>query len=354
MLASRRRILTCIALVAMIVTIGYFVCRRALDVGFDYYATWTGEFRFERYREGGEYASTCPDITTDGRHIAFSSPQSGHGDIYLYDVKANSTSRITDSPEFEGDPHFVGSAAKLAFIRERRGRSHLWTVDVNTGVEVQLTKGEIVDGIRDVSGDGRCIIVRRSSITVAMGRESKDELIMLDNVDQPIVLGAHAAFSGDGTVVFYTELGSRRLCRRGIISGHVIALGGGKCGAACNSGRYVVKYDDSHANVRSDSLLTLYDCDTSETSELGMGHLPMFDANGRGVIFIRGDDQVWRYDIDAKVSVEKCRIEGLIAWRRAEHGKSAIVLLASPDSRVGQIGRLSFGDFVVSKLLVIE
>lgn len=351
---TSRRVMKCSALVAIIVTICYFAYRYTSQLCWDYYANWTGEFRFERYVEGGAYASMCPDITTDGRYIAFSSPQSGHGDIYLYDVTDNSTRRVTTSPEFEGDPHFCGSVAKLAFIREERGRSHVWTVDVNTGAEAPLTKGEIIDGIRDVSDDGRCIIVRRSHITVAMGRESQDVLVMLDKLDQPIVLGAHAAFSGNSEFVFYTELGSCILCRRDVRLGKVIALESGKVGAACNSGRYVVKYDDSHANVRVDSSLTLYDVDADDTTELGNGHSPMFDASEQGVIFIRGDDHVWRYDIHAKASVEKCRIEGLIAWRRAERGRSAIVLVKSPVSRVGQIGRLSLEDYVLSKLLVIE
>lgn len=58
-----------------------------------------------------------------------------NGDIYLVDVKAKKTRRITQTQDFESNPHFTFNETKVAFVRSQ----NLYTWDITTGEINQLT-----------------------------------------------------------------------------------------------------------------------------------------------------------------------------------------------------------------------
>lgn len=57
------------------------------------------------------------------------------GDIFLVDVKTNKTRRITQTQDFESNPHFTFNDTKVAFVRSQ----NLYTWDIATGELSQMT-----------------------------------------------------------------------------------------------------------------------------------------------------------------------------------------------------------------------
>ncbi len=57
------------------------------------------------------------------------------GDIFLVDVKSNKTKRVTQTQDFESNPHFTFNDTRVAFVRSQ----NLYTWDIATGEISQMT-----------------------------------------------------------------------------------------------------------------------------------------------------------------------------------------------------------------------
>ncbi len=141
--------------------------------------------------------------------IAFASPRSGHGDIYLWRPGAASPERLTDHPAFEAWPAFTRDGKCVAFSRDERGYSHIFLLELATKRETQLTSDAVVDEIDSFSPDGKSAIVRRGHYTGGLGLQSERVVVNLDHLDHPsppMPVGTSACFSPDNQKIFFSDL----------------------------------------------------------------------------------------------------------------------------------------------------
>jgi hypothetical protein len=57
--------------------------------------------RWEKHRSGEAYVGAHPVFSPDGAFVVYSTPASGHGDLYRYDRSTGRNTRLTADPEYE-------------------------------------------------------------------------------------------------------------------------------------------------------------------------------------------------------------------------------------------------------------
>jgi hypothetical protein len=86
--------------------------------------------RWHRFAGGGRYIGSHPAISPDGTKILYSSPRSGHGDIFVYSLEDGTTQQLTNSPSYEGDASWSPCSTKIVFVREDEDfKDCIWVMD---------------------------------------------------------------------------------------------------------------------------------------------------------------------------------------------------------------------------------
>jgi len=117
--------------------------------------------RWDIYAGGGSYLGTHPSVSPDGLSIIYSTPATGHGDIYRFDRCTGKNIRLTAYPEYEGYPLFSRDGKNIIFERETEGIAHLWVMDADGRSQWPLTAGPTFDCDASLSKDGRTIVFCR-------------------------------------------------------------------------------------------------------------------------------------------------------------------------------------------------
>jgi Tol biopolymer transport system component len=112
--------------------------------------------RWEKHRWGGSYIGAQPAFSPDGASVVYSTPATGHGDLYRYDRHTGKNTRLTVDPEYEGYPVF-SPQGKILFVREKSQVGHLWVMDADGSHQKQLTAGPMDESDATYSRDGRSI-----------------------------------------------------------------------------------------------------------------------------------------------------------------------------------------------------
>lgn len=136
---------------------------------------WDVPFRirghYEAFLSGGVYRGDHFSLRPDGRYVAYSSPRTGHGDIYLAACSGGSARRLTATSDFEGDPCFSPDGAKIAYVRETAKCGHIWVMDADGTAQRQLTWGDSYDDDPRYSADGSSIWFVRTPRGTRSGEE---------------------------------------------------------------------------------------------------------------------------------------------------------------------------------------
>lgn len=123
-----------------------------------------GQDNWEVYSAGGEYDLGRIALSENCEYVYFSSPASGHGDIYrsTFDADfANNWEQVTTDENFENAPVLSLDGQTMAFCREQNGRAHVWLANLDGSDERQLTSGSVADLPLVFSPDGKYLIVGR-------------------------------------------------------------------------------------------------------------------------------------------------------------------------------------------------
>jgi Tol biopolymer transport system component len=116
--------------------------------------------RWERHRWGGSYVGANPVSSPDGASIVYSTPATGHGDLYRFDRLTGNCSRLTDDSEYEGYP-VCSPDGNILFVREKDNIGHLWVMAADGTHQKQLTDGPMDDSFASYSADGKSILFVR-------------------------------------------------------------------------------------------------------------------------------------------------------------------------------------------------
>ncbi len=145
------RVCICLAVLSALLAWGggcvYFLSIR-YNVPFRLYG------RYEEYIGGGLYKGEHFSLSPDGKMIVYSSPRTGHGDLYLVGSDGAHTRRLTSNPNYEGNPSFSPDGSKVTYEREQNKCGHIWIVNADGTGQKQLTFGSAYDSEPRFTPDG--------------------------------------------------------------------------------------------------------------------------------------------------------------------------------------------------------
>ena len=118
--------------------------------------------RWDIYAGGGSYMGTHPSVSPDGLSVVYSTPATGHGDIYRFDRTTGKNVQLTTCPEYDGYPLISRDGKHIIFeARETNGISHLYVMDLDGKNQRPLTDGPTFDFGASFSLDGQTILFCR-------------------------------------------------------------------------------------------------------------------------------------------------------------------------------------------------
>jgi Tol biopolymer transport system component len=108
---------------------------------------------------GSSQVDESPQVSPDGRRIAFSSSRSGRQEVWICDRDGSACVSVARTPLGGGTPRWAPDGRLLAFDGwgPREARADVFTVDVRTLEVNRITTSEADDAVPSFSRDGRSI-----------------------------------------------------------------------------------------------------------------------------------------------------------------------------------------------------
>ena len=107
------------------------------------------------------------DLSPDGRTIVFDLL----GDLYLLPITGGTASQLTSGMAFDAQPRFSPDGKSIVFTSDRDGGDNVWTLDVATKRDRQITKGKS-NRYRspEWTPDGKYVVVSRSATPIGASK----------------------------------------------------------------------------------------------------------------------------------------------------------------------------------------
>jgi TolB protein len=159
--------------------------------------------RWAHYSGGGSYIGSNPVFSPDGTKIIFSSPNTGHGDIYEMDVDGSNRKRLTTAKDYEGEPFYSPNGSKICYVREQRGQGQIYTMDRDGKNQKQLTSGSAVFNACSFSPDNKQVVYynfseHKHTICIMNTDSTNQKCLIGDNIDK-----SNPVFSAQGDSIYY-------------------------------------------------------------------------------------------------------------------------------------------------------
>ena len=163
----------------------------------------------EPVTEGNQLVE-IPDVSPDGKWLAFDSNQNGTSDIYRMPLPQGEVERLTDNPADDFAPAWSSDGTEIAFHSLRTGTRDLFVMPAAGGRAQQITRGPGQDRFPHWSPDGRRIAFLRDSIPNVMYLIERGESGKWGKPRQLGWLGEDlaAAWAPDGHHIFTDVRGS--------------------------------------------------------------------------------------------------------------------------------------------------
>ena len=87
-----------------------------------------------------------PDISPDGRQVAFAALQGGTGDIFIVDLVTEEVTNVTKDKFADSAPTWSPDGSYLLYLARISGNEKLFKLDLKTGQKTQITFGTHDDG----------------------------------------------------------------------------------------------------------------------------------------------------------------------------------------------------------------
>jgi TolB protein len=169
----------------------------------------------------GSYQDITPDISKDGRWIAFSSNRNGPWDIYILDLQTGEIEQFTDTAAYDANPSWSHDGLWLVYESYQIDNLEIIIQKVDkTEGPIHLTKNPAADHTPDWSPQGRRIsfISDRSGQAEVwyadLDSPEEDKAVPIKNLPGKEI--QHPAWSGDGRYLSWglvTEEGNHILVK---------------------------------------------------------------------------------------------------------------------------------------------
>jgi Tol biopolymer transport system component len=145
-----------------------------------------------------------PQISPDGRRLAFASTRTGHSEIWLANADGTSPMPLTNLRRHSGTPRWSPDGRLIAFDSRPDGTSDISVVDVETLSVRRLTSHPAEDVVPSFSRDGRALYF-------SSNRDGSWQIYRMPLAGGAAVRitsnGGHAAFeSADGMELYFSKL----------------------------------------------------------------------------------------------------------------------------------------------------
>lgn len=102
--------------------------------------------------------NTDPAFSPKGDKIAYVSSADGDEEIYLYDIKTDSTIKLTNNDYTDFSPSFSPDGKELIYVTNRDGGWEIYKIDLIRRQAFRLTKNRFWDGFPSYTPDGKFIV----------------------------------------------------------------------------------------------------------------------------------------------------------------------------------------------------
>jgi len=131
--------------------------------GFFFSLLYDFPLRFTGHYEKGSVLSPSPfTLSPDGKTVVFTSPSTGHGDIYSMAMDGSHIQQLTSKPEYEANPCYSPDGRSILFTRETSNCGHIWIMNADGSNQRQLTFGLDYDESPIFTPNGDHILFRRT------------------------------------------------------------------------------------------------------------------------------------------------------------------------------------------------
>lgn len=195
-----------------------------------------------------------PDLSRNGRRLAFASDRSGNNEIYVLDLRTGSLVNVSQSSADDNWPRWSTNGHELVFHSNRAGNYDIYVVNVEDGSLRQVTNAPVLDQWADWSPNSKQIAFRRGMDVYLVDADGLEQ-----NVRQltfsPTVLDQMPVWSPDGKQLAY------------------MSFAAGYCGV------FLMDVDGSNA-------VNLTPKDPSDPSSSWCSRAPAWSRNGQRIYFM--------------------------------------------------------------------
>jgi len=112
----------------------------------------------ERIIRGG--MNTDPDFSPDGGYLVYVSDRDGDEDLYLYDIAARESEKLTDNSAQDFAPSFAPDGKDVVFVSnvDNPYKWEIYTINVKTKKIHRLTDNNFWDGFPSFTANGQSIV----------------------------------------------------------------------------------------------------------------------------------------------------------------------------------------------------
>ena len=148
---------------------------------------------------------TWPDISPNGRYVAFASLRTGNREIFVLDLQDGTLTNVSQSPGDDNWPRWSPNGQEIAFHSNRDGNYNIYVVNADGSGLRRVTSNTLLDQWPDWSPDGKRIAFRRGFDVYVIDADGEEQNpVRLTNL--PTTIDQMPAWSPNGKQIAFMSL----------------------------------------------------------------------------------------------------------------------------------------------------